>query len=64
MSDFWDFVIVCVIFGSIVSIVKLSLVYGERIMRIKHGYPLKDGSEKIKKEPEDKIIDYRSDRQQ
>ena len=60
-------IIVAIVFGSVITIIRMCLNHEERIQRIKHGYPLDDGHGYSRGEaarPEDEYVDYRADRQQ
>ena len=50
--------IVAIVFGFVYAVVKMGIEHSEKIERMKHGYPLKDGSVKMERNAD--IIDYRS----
>jgi len=49
--------ITAIVFGFVYSIVKMSIDHSEKLERMKHGYPLKDGTVKLEKRSD--VIDYR-----
>lgn len=57
---FFSVVIVAIVFISVISIVKMALDHHERIERIRHGYPLKEGDRPVAKD----YIDVTEPRQQ
>ncbi len=40
----WAAVIVAIVFGCVYNIVRMGIRHSENLERIKHGYPLRDGS--------------------
>jgi len=48
---------IAIVFGFVYQVVRMGLEYSEKVERMKHGYPLKDGTAKINKDAD--IIDYR-----
>ena len=46
-----------VIFTFVYSVIKMGIEHSEKIERMKHGYPLKDGTMKIDRSSS--VIDYR-----
>ena len=57
MSGFFVVLIVAIVFGFAYQVVRLGIAHAEKIERMKHGYPLKDGTMKMEKAAD--IIDYR-----
>ena len=57
VTGFQIVLIVAIVFGGVYQIVKMGLEHSEKLERIKHGYPLKDGSTKMEKGAD--VIDYR-----
>ena len=49
--------IVAIVFGFVYSVVKMGIEHADKVARMKHGYPLKDGTRKTDAE----IIDHRGD---
>jgi len=50
--------IVAIVFGFSYSIIKMGIEHSEKIERMKHGYPLKDGTKKIGVPPD--VVDHRN----
>ena len=48
MSGIYVVAIVAIVFIFVYAVTKMGIEYSERVERMKHGYPLKDGTEKIK----------------
>ena len=59
MSGLVPVLITAIVFGFSYLIVKLALDQNEKIERMKHGYPLKDGTRKIDTHTD--VIDHRGD---
>jgi len=51
--------IVAIVFGFAYSIVKLAMEQNEKIERMKHGYPLKDGTRKMETRAD--VVDHRGE---
>ena len=50
--------IVAIVFWFTYSIIKMGIEHADRVARMKHGYPLKDGTKKIGAPPD--VIDHRN----
>ena len=57
MASFHIVIIVAIVFGFVYSVVKMGIEHSEKLERMKHGYPLKDGT--VKKDKHIDVIDYR-----
>ena len=57
MSGIYIVAVTAIVFGFVYSVVKMGIEYSERIERMKHGYPLKDGTVKSGKNAD--FTDYR-----
>ena len=57
MGGIYVVAITAIVFGFVYSVAKMGIEYSERVERMKHGYPLKDGTKKIEKGAD--YIDYR-----
>lgn len=57
----WTFLIVLCSCLFILSVVKMGISHSENIERIKHGYPLISGEEKIKKSDSGDYVDVRDE---
>jgi len=57
MSGLYVVIIMAIIFGFVYSVIKMGIEHSEKIERMKHGYPLKDGTTKIDVSTE--VIDRR-----
>ena len=57
MSGIYAVAIVAIVFGFVYSIVKMAMDHAEKVERMKHGYPLKDGTQKTGDVSD--IIDHR-----
>ncbi|MDR2648711.1 MAG: hypothetical protein LBB94_03210 [Clostridiales bacterium] len=57
MAGTYIVAVVSIVFGFVYAIVKMAIDHSEKIYRMKHGYPLKDGAAKTEKPAN--VIDYR-----
>ena len=57
MGGIYIVAITAIVFGFVYSIVKMGIDHDEKLKRMKHGYPLKDGTAKTENHSD--IIDYR-----
>ena len=57
LFGFQAVMILGIIFGFVYSVIKMGIEHSEKIERMKHGYPLKDGTMKMDRSPD--VIDYR-----
>ena len=57
MGGIYVVAITAIVFGFVYSVVKMGIDHSEKLERMKHGYPLKDGTAKAEKRSD--IIDYR-----
>ena len=64
MDGFWIALIVALVLGFVLCVVKMGLKHQENTERIKHGYPLLDGTRKTGAHEDDEILNAQKERLQ
>ena len=64
MSSPYIALIVLIVFMFVFSIVKMALRHEENMQRIKHGYPLKDGTRRTDAAEDDELAEIQKERLQ
>ena len=56
-TGFYTIIIVAIVFLFVYSVIKMAMDHAEKVSRMRHGYPLKDGTRKSDVNTE--VIDHR-----